>query len=113
MEADRIVTTDREVAESIIEHAEAMTRLDRGEVGPRAYGAAVDTLVHTIRVLAVPHIGRTIDRAFYKAIKAASMPVTGVSVELQDGVVGFLVDTRTRQHAFDLLNAEQLRESRG
>ena len=106
------MTTDREVAESIIEHAEAITRLDRAEVGPRAYGQALDTLVHTIRVLAVPHVGRSVDRAFYKAIKAASMPVPGVGVELQDGVIAFRVDTRTRQHAFELLNAEQLRESR-
>lgn len=106
------MTSDREVADSIIEHAEAMTRLDRGDIGPRAYGVAVDTLIHTIRVLAVPHIGRSIDRAFYKAIKAASMPAPGVSVELQDGVVTFRIDTRTRQHAFELLNAQQLRESR-
>lgn len=111
--ARRAVTTDSEFAESIIEHAEAMTRLDRGESGPRAYTQALDTLVHTIRVLAVPHVGRSVDRAFYKAIKAASMAVPGVSVELQDGVVTFLVDTRTRQHGFELLNAEQLRESRG
>ena len=98
-----------EIADAIVDHAEAMTRLDARRLEAAAFDTAVDEHVHAIRVLAVPHIDPLADRAFFKALKAASMRAQGVFVHIPDGIVEFLVDTARGQRRFELWNARELR----
>ena len=98
-----------EIAESIVEHAEALTRLDPRRLAASAFDRAVAEHVHAIRVLAVPHVDPLADRAFFKAVKAASLRVPGVFVHIPDGIVEFLVDTARGQVTFELWNARELR----
>ena len=99
-----------ETAESIVEHAEAMTRLDARRLDAAAFDAAVAEHVHAIRVLAVPHIDPLVDRAFFKALKAATLRSTGVFAHVPDGIVEMLVETARGQVRFELWNARELRE---
>lgn len=101
-----------ETAESIIEHAQAMTALDASTLGEAAYTDTIDRHVHAMRVLAAPHVDPSLDRAFYKQLKAASAGSSGVFVHFDDGVIGVIVDTASRQHRFELLSPPQV-ERRG
>lgn len=102
-----------EIADALVEHAEAMTRLDAKRLDAAAFDAAVAEHVHAIRVLAVSHVDPVADRAFFKAIKAASLRAAGVFVHIPDGIVEFLVDTARGQRRFALWNARELREGDG
>lgn len=104
------MSTYAEIAESIVEHAESMTRLDARRLDAVAFDAAIAEHVHAIRVLALPHVDPLADRAFFKAIRAATPRVPGVFVHIPDGIVEFLVDTARGQVKFELLNARELRE---
>ena len=99
-----------EIADAIVDHAEAMTRLDARRLDAAAFDAAVAEHVHSIRVLAVSHIDPIADRAFFKAIKAATARAPGVYVHIPDGVIEFLVATPRGQQRFELWNARELRE---
>lgn len=103
------MSTYAEIAESIVEHAEALTRLDARRLDAAAFEAAVAEHVHAIRVLALPHIDPLADRAFFRALKAASLRVAGVYVHIPDGIVEFLVETARGQLAFELWNAREMR----
>lgn len=98
-----------ETAESIVEHAEAMTRLDASRLDRAAFEAAIAERVHAIRLLAVAHVEPRADRAFFRALKAATLAVPGVFVHLPEGVVELLVDTPRGQVRFELWNAAELR----
>lgn len=99
-----------EIADAIVDHAEAMTRLDARRLDAAAFDAAVADHVHAIRVLALPHVDPLADRAFFKALKAASLRARGVFVHIPDGIVEFLVDTARGQRRFVLWNAKEMRE---
>lgn len=101
-----------DLADSIIEHAEAMARLDP-HLSARAWNEALAGHVRAIRVLAAAWVGAGVDRPFYKALKAASLRAEGVFVHTPGGRVEFLVDTRRGQHRFDLLSTRELREAHG
>lgn len=99
-----------DTADSIVEHAHSLARLDP-HLAARAWNEAVAAHVRGIRLLAAPHMGASIDRPFYKALKAASLQAEGVFVHTPGGRVEFLVETRRGQQRFDLLTPQQLREA--
>ncbi|MGY4514921.1 hypothetical protein [Lysobacter sp. HA18] len=99
-----------EIADAIVDHADAIARLDARRLDEAAFEASVAEHVHAIRVLAVSHIDPRADRAFFKAIKAATLRVAGVFVHIPDGIIEFIVDTARGQRRFDLWNAKELRE---
>lgn len=101
-----------DTADSIVEHAQAITRLDARELGETAYTDTVARHVHAIRVLATAYVDPILDRAFFKELKAASLRADGVHVHFAEGVVGVIVDGRARQHRFALLSPAQF-ERRG
>lgn len=102
-----------EIADAVIEHAEAIARLDARRLDAAAFDAAVAEHVRAIRVLAVSHVDPVADRVFFKALKAASLRTDGVFVHIPDGIVEFLVDTARGQQRFALWNARELREGEG
>lgn len=106
-----------DTAESIIEHACAITRLDAEALGEAVYAERVAGHVHAMRVLATPHVDPALDRAFFKELKAVSARTDGVFVRFADGVANVIVDnatgTRLRQHRFDLLSPAQVERHGG
>jgi hypothetical protein len=103
------MSAHQDTAESMIEHARSLARLDP-HMPARAWTTAVAAHVRTIRLLGAPHVEGAIDRPFYKALKAASLEAEGVFVHTPGGRVEFLVDTRRGQQRFDLLSPQALRE---
>lgn len=103
------MSVPEDTAQSIVEHAQALARLDP-HLPARAWNESVAAHVRTIRLLGAPHVDRAIDRAFYRALKAASMQAEGVFVHTPGGRVELLVDTRRGQQRFDLLAPAELRE---
>jgi hypothetical protein len=103
-----------DTAESIVEHAQAITRLDARALGETAYRDTVARHIHAMRVLATAHVDPMLDRAFFKELKAVSSRADGVFVHFTDGVVNIIVDPAAggRQHRFDLLSLAQA-ERRG
>ena len=99
-----------DVADSIVEHAASLARLDP-HMPARAWADAVATHIRTIRLLAAAYVGPSVDRPFYKALKAATLQAEGVFVHMPGGRVEFLVDTRRGQQRFELLSTQELRES--
>ena len=99
-----------ETADAILDHAEAMTRLDTRRLDPAAFDAAVAEHVHAIRVLAVSYVDPLVDRAFFKVLKAATMRGSGVFAHVVDGIAELLVDTARGQVKVALWNAREMRE---
>jgi hypothetical protein len=105
------VSAYSETADAIVDHAEAMTRLDAQRLDAAAFDAAVAEHAHAIRVLAVSYVDPRVDRAFFKALKAATLRATGVFAHLADGIAELLVDTARGQVKVALWNARELREA--
>lgn len=101
-----------EVAESIIEHAVALTRLDRRVQPARSWQATFDEHVDAIRLLAAPHLAAGVDRSFLKALQRAAQQVEGVFVHRPDDDVEVMVDTRAGPLRFTLWSPARLREAR-
>lgn len=102
-----------ETAESILEHAQAIMRLDPRETGrAEAFDDAYRRHVHAMRVLAAPHVDPSLDRVFYKELRAAFAGTSGASVHFEDGIIHVIVDSACQQHRFDLLSPSQI-ERRG
>lgn len=97
-----------DTADSIVEHAHAITRLDIEALGEAGADAALARHLQAMRVLAAAHVDPTPDRGFFKALKAATARTTGVFVHLDDGVIGFIVDHPQQQLRFELLSPRQL-----
>ena len=91
-----------DVADSIVEHAVSLSRLDP-HMPARAWADAVAAHVRTIRLLACAAMPGVVDRPFYRALKAATGRVEGVFVHTPGGRVEMLVDTRRGQQRFDLI----------
>lgn len=107
MDADPTIET----AQSVIEQAHAIARLDPATGGAGAYAAAVAQHVRAARVLAAPHVDPSLDRAFHRALQSAAAAVEGVYVHFSEGVAQLIVDPRSaaaRQHRFDLLSPAQI-----
>lgn len=103
------MSAPEDTAESIVEHAQALARLDP-HMAARAWNEAVAAHVRTIRLLGAPYVDGAVDRVFYRALKAASLAAEGVFVHTPGGRVELLVDTRRGQQRFDLLAPQALRE---
>lgn len=103
------MSAHEDTAESIVEHAAALARLDP-HLPARAWTSAVQAHVRTIRLLAAPYVDGAVDRPFYKALKAASLSAEGVFVHTPGGRVELLVDTRRGQQRFELLGPRELRD---
>ena len=102
-----------DIAESILEHAQAITRLPAGrpDAGGRdgtAYELAFARHVNAMRVLAVAYIDPLPDRELVRALKTLSSDVPGVFVQLADGAIELIVDNPGRQHKVKLWNRQQL-----
>ncbi|HEY5613538.1 MAG TPA: hypothetical protein VIK70_08095 [Lysobacter sp.] len=96
-----------EIAESILEHAEAITRLDADGMGEAAYDDAVASHVSAMRLLAVPHMDPQPDRELVRKLRSLSGNIPGVYVQLADGSIQLIVDTAIRQHKIRLWNRQQ------
>ena len=97
-----------EIAEAILEHAEAITRLDADGMGEAAYDTAVASHVSAMRLLAVPHMDPQPDRELVRKLKNFSGNIPGVYVQLEDGSIQLIVDAPSRQHRIKLWNRQQL-----
>lgn len=100
-----------DIAASILEHAEAITRLDADSMDPAAYEAAVAGHVRAMRLMAVPHIDPQPDRELLRNLKDLSASTPGVYVQLADGAIQLIVDAARRQHKFKLWNRRQLEKN--
>lgn len=94
-----------EIAESLVDHARAIARLDARALGDAAFRQAVDEHVHAMRVLAAEHVDPQPDRRFFKALAAHAGD--GVFVRFEDGVILMLVDHPVRQQRFELVSPTQ------
>lgn len=96
-----------DIALSILEHADAIGRLDRAGMGPDAYDAAVSTHVSAMRLMAVPHMDPQPDRQLVRKLGEFSGRTAGVHVRLAEGAILVIVDGASRQHTIRLWNREQ------
>lgn len=97
-----------ELAESILEHAEAIARLDAGRMGDAAYEAAYADHVAAMRLLAVPHMDPQPDFELVRKLRSLSGNFEGVFVHMADGAVQLIIDSVGRQHKVKLWNRRQL-----
>ncbi len=99
-----------EIAESILEHAQSISRLD-ADMGAAAYESAYSSHVRAIRLLAVPHMDPHPDRQLVRSLRNLAAGVDGVHVHLTDGGIQLIIDTARRQHKLKLWNRRQLAEN--
>ena len=96
-----------ELAESILEHAESIARLDAGRMGGAAYEAACADHVAAMRSLAVPHMDPQPDFELVRKLRSLSGNFEGVFVHLADGAVQLIIDSAGRQRKVKLWNRRQ------
>lgn len=97
-----------EVAESILEHAAAIARLDAKALGVDEYDKAYAVRVQAIRLIAVSYVDPQPDRELVRQLRTLSGDVPGVFVHLVDGAVELIVDSASRQHKLKLWTRAQL-----
>jgi hypothetical protein len=97
-----------DVAESILDHAASIARLDSRAMGGAAYDTAVAGHVHAMRLLAVEHVDPQPDRELVRKLKALAGDFPGVFVQLSDGAIQLVIDTASRQHKVKLWTRRQL-----
>jgi hypothetical protein len=97
-----------DIAESILEHAASITRLDAEVMGDAAYEATYASHVNAIRLIAVTHVDPHPDRELVRQLKALSGNVSGVFVQLTDGALQLIIDTVSMQHKFKLWTQRQI-----
>lgn len=97
-----------DLAESILEHAEAIARLDAGRADEAAYESTCADHVAAMRSLAAPHMEPQPDMSLVRTLKSRSRDFTGVFVALVDGVVQLTIDAADRQHKVKLLSRKHL-----
>ena len=96
-----------ELAESILEHAEAIARLDPGRMDEAGYEATYAGHVAAMRSLAVPHMDPQPDFELVRTLRSLSGNFEGVFVHLADGAVQLIIDSANRQHKVRLWNRRQ------
>lgn len=99
-----------EIAESILEHAESITRLDARGTDAAAYETAYAGHVSAMRLLALPHMDPQPDLELVRRLKSLSRGVPGVQVQLADGAIELIIDG-ARQHRIKLWNRRQLQKN--
>lgn len=97
-----------DIAESILEHAAAITRLDAKGMGEAAYEATYASHANAMRLLAVTHVDPHPDRELVRNLRALSGNVPGVFVQLADGAIQLIIDTASKQHKFKLWTRQQI-----
>jgi hypothetical protein len=97
-----------DIAESILEHAGSIARLDSRAIGDAAYDATVAGHVHAMRLLAVEHVDPQPDRELVRKLKALAGDFPGVFVQLSDGAIQLVIDSLSRQHKFKLWTRKQM-----
>lgn len=97
-----------DLAEAILEHAAAVTRLDARGMGDAAYEATYASHVSAMRLIAVEHVDPHPDRELVRKLKALSGNVPGVFVQFADGAIQLIIDTASKQHKFKLWTRQQL-----
>lgn len=106
MSSHREVCT--EIAESILEHAESIGRLDARGMDEDAYEAAYVDHVSAMRLLAVPHMDPQPDLELVRRLKSLAGGVPGVQVQVADGAIQLIIDSAQQQHRVKLWNRRQL-----
>ena len=96
-----------ELAESILEHAEAIARLDAARMDETQYETAYADHVAAMRLLAVPHMDPQPDFELVRKLRSLSGNFEGVFVHLADGAVQLIIDSVGRQHKVKLWNRRQ------
>lgn len=96
-----------ELAESILEHAEAIARLDASRMDEAAYEAAYADHVAAMRSLAVPHMDPQPDFELVRKLRSLSSSFEGIYVHLADGAVQLIIDSANGQHKVKLWNRRQ------
>ena len=98
-----------DIAESILEHAAAITRLDaEGMGGVTGYETGYAVHVNAMRVLAVAHVDPQPDREFVRELRRLAGNLPGVFVQIADGAIQLIIDTASRQHKLKLWTRLQL-----
>ena len=100
-----------EVAESILEHAAAIVRLDADTLGADEYETAYATRVRSIRLVAMSYVDPQPDRELVRQLRTLSADVPGVFVHLVDGEVELIIDSASSQHAFKLWTRKQMQRN--
>lgn len=106
MNASPHICTD--IAEAILEHAAAITRLDANGTGATAYESTYASHVNAMRLLAVEHVDPHPDRELIRALRALAGNLPGVFVQLDDGAIQLVIDSVSQQHKFKLWTRLQL-----
>ncbi|MBA3486334.1 MAG: hypothetical protein H0T88_03930 [Lysobacter sp.] len=96
-----------DLAESILEHAESIARLDAGRAEADAYDIMYADHVAAMRSLAVPHMDPQPDFKLVRKLRTLSGNFDGVFVHMVDGAVQLIIDSPTRQHKVKLWNRRQ------
>lgn len=97
-----------DIAESILEHAAVISRLDADVIGVAEYEATFASRVHAMRLLAVAHVDPQPDRKLVRQLRTLSGNFPGVFVQLADGAIRLVIDTASKQHKVNLWTRRQL-----
>ncbi|MDQ3269440.1 MAG: hypothetical protein M3Q11_04510 [Pseudomonadota bacterium] len=97
----------QDLAESILEHAEAIARLDGDRMDEGAYDSIYAEHVAAMRSLAVPYVDPTPDFELVRKLRSLSGDFDGVFVHMVDGALELIIDSASRQHKVKLWNRRQ------
>jgi len=97
-----------EVAEAVIDHAVAMTRLNPRTLGADGFAAAAADHVRSMRVLAAAQVDPMPDRRFVRALNAVVARTDDVLVRFEENVLHVFVDNPHREQRFELISLAQL-----
>ncbi|MDQ3288985.1 MAG: hypothetical protein M3Q42_12150 [Pseudomonadota bacterium] len=97
----------QDLAESILEHAEAIARLDADRMDEAAYESTYADHVGSMRSLAVPYVDPQPDFELVRKLKSLSGNFEGVFVHLVDGSLELIIDSASRQRKVKLWNRRQ------
>lgn len=96
-----------DLAESILEHAEGIARLDAGRMDQAAFETTYADHVAAMRSLAVPHMDPQPDFELVRKLKSLSGNFEGVFVHTAEGAVQLIIDSPSGQHKVKLWNRRQ------
>lgn len=96
-----------DLAESILEHAESIARLDANRMDAAAYETMYADHVAAMRSVAVPHMDPQPDFKLVRKLRNLAGNFDGVFVHMVDGAVQLIIDSATRQHKVKLWNRRQ------
>lgn len=97
----------QDLAESILEHAEGIARLDAARMDAAAYDSMYADHVAAMRSLAVPYVDPQPDFELVRKLRSLSGDFDGVFVHTVDGALELIIDNASRQHKVKLWNRRQ------